>query len=606
MIFRGLKENYQFLKKCWALMAHEKVLIFSFMFFASIATLTEGVGISLLVPVLETQTNQSTFSNVPILREFSALFEGMEPREKLKNIAIVLGVVLILRGLLTYIVEAMITIIPFRMQRQLMMRGYRSLLTADFQYFSEKGIGDHLNSLREWGISATQLLTSLSVVFYNTILLFVYLGMMLAISWELAIIAALFVGGLTTVLKIFLSERLIKIGKVLSFKTASLNSTMHETMTGMRFIKLSAAESVMTSTYEERLFEQFRQKIKLHLHQNITSPFLTTVSGIFVCLLLFSAAFVEGSLETWLSNLLMFLFLVSRLLSPISRINIARNNIASNKFALEMLDEFFEETSRRAQKSGKNKFSGVQNNIKFENVSFGYQSGEEQILKNLSVDIPAGKMVAIVGPSGSGKSTFISLLTRFYEAQEGSISIDGTNIKDIDIYDFRKRVGVVSQDVFIFNESVKNNLTFSLNDISQQKLEEAVKLAAADGFISEMTDQFDTEVGDSGMRLSGGQQQRLAVARAILRDPEILILDEATSNLDTYTEKAIQEAVETLRKDKTIIVIAHRLSTIQHADKVIVLKEGEVIEEGTHNSLIKAKGAYWDMVSHQQLNLVDD
>ncbi len=588
------------------MMLQEKWMFIIFLALSVLAALTEGLGISMLVPILESQANQSLFNGVPFLKEFSFLFGGMTPSQKLQNVAIILSVVFLFRGVLLYFVGLLTGGIPLRIQRALYARGYKALLDVEYGYFIERGVGDHLNNLTELGQRLSQLLASFASAVYSLILLVVYLVLMLSLSWKLALLAMVFVGTVTSVLKFIMSGPLHRVGEDMSHKNAQLSEITYETMTGMKFIKMSAAEDIMVSQYNTRLVEKISTQVKVVMYQSLSSPFLMTAAGLFVSALLFGYSYTQKGSQEWLSELLMFLFLLMRLLSPVSQINAARGLVFAHFSALDKLDKFFKETARRKQKTGTHPFSGIRQAIEFENVEFQYPQSHEKAIRGLSMRLEAGQMVAVVGPSGAGKSTLVSLLTRFFDLQHGVIKIDGVDLQDINIGELRRRISVVSQDIFIFNDTVTKNLSFAVEGVTDEDIRRAAKLAAADEFISAMPEGYDTVLGDRGVRLSGGQQQRIAIARAILRNPKILIFDEATSHLDTFTERAIQDAVEVMRKGRTILVIAHRLSTIRRADKVIVLKAGKVVEQGTHDALMSARGAYWDMVSHQNLDLVND
>ena len=606
MITNKLVQYSQFIRTCWGLIAQERRLFMVFLFLSVIAALTEGVGVTLLIPILESNANAPQFSTIPLMKDISALFEGLDTGERLQRVAILLGVVLLIRGVLLYLVDMLSGVIPLRLQKQFFKRGYESLLHVEYSYFTERDIGEHTNSLNDWSLYVTQLLTSFASAIYNTILLLMYLALMVTVSWQLAALVVVFVVFLTMVLKAFTTGPLSQASIDVSNKTAALNETAFETISGMNFIKMSAAEGVMKNIYNSRLGQKIATQTRLVVIQSIPHPFMATSAGIFVCLLLYGGSVWGGGGSDWLSHLLLFLFLLLRLLGPVSQVNVARALVVGHLYSLERLEQFFAESKRRMQPSGSEPFTGLKQGIKLDHLNFQYPESDERAIHDLSLDIPAGKMVAIVGPSGSGKSTLVSLLTRFYDPQGGSITIDGVDLCKFDVYDLRRHISVVSQDIFIFNDTVANNLAFSVDDVSREEIEQAAKLAAADEFISEMAGGYDAKLGDRGVRLSGGQQQRIAIARAILRKPDLLIFDEATSHLDTFTEKAIQDAVEVLREGRTVLVIAHRLSTIRRADKVIVIKDGQLVEQGTHDQLMAAQGAYWDMVNHQTLDLVDD
>jgi ABC-type multidrug transport system fused ATPase/permease subunit len=285
---------------------------------------------------------------------------------------------------------------------------------------------------------------------------------------------------------------------------------------------------------------------------------------------------------------------------------VARTRIASTMFAFEQLQKFYQETAERVQPNGTVMAGPIRKGVALDKVEFTYEGAERRTISAMSMTIERGRMVAIVGPSGAGKTTLVGLIARLYDPQAGRILVDGEDVRSFDIRSWRRRIAVVAQDTFIFNASVVVNIAFGHEDATIEQVRTAARLAAADTFIEALPRGYDTILGDRGVRLSGGQQQRIAIARAILADPDLLILDEATSNLDTINERAIQNAMSQLSKDRTLLVIAHRLSTIQKADNVVVMDAGRIVEQGRHQELLARRGAYWEMVEQQRLDLVDE
>jgi ABC-type multidrug transport system fused ATPase/permease subunit len=287
-------------------------------------------------------------------------------------------------------------------------------------------------------------------------------------------------------------------------------------------------------------------------------------------------------------------------------ITTSRNAILLHMDAMDEFGPWVERARTQFQQDGDRPFLGLEKCIRFENITFSYSKDSGNVLKNLSFVIPKSKMVAIVGPSGSGKSTVVSLLGRLYDPQEGAILVDDCDLRDYKIDTWRRRISVVSQNIFLLNDTVERNLIFGLiRPIDECEVRRAAELAACSEFIESLPQGYQTLLGERGTRLSGGQQQRIAIARAILADPQVLILDEATSHLDSITERAIQKAMISFQDDRTLIVIAHRMSTIRRAERIIVLDDGMVIEQGTHETLMRARGRYWDLIEHQKLDIVE-
>jgi ABC-type multidrug transport system fused ATPase/permease subunit len=313
----------------------------------------------------------------------------------------------------------------------------------------------------------------------------------------------------------------------------------------------------------------------------------------------------DSNSTAWFNLILLFLFFMFRLTGPVNSINMARARIVASVPAFTALMDFYRDAERRRQPNGTLPAGPLRKGLRFEDVTFRYKPEEAPVINDLSATIERGQMVAIVGPSGAGTSTLMALIARLHDPQQGRILIDGADLRDLDIRTWRRRLAVVAQDVFIFNETVAHNIRLGRDEVPMDRVRAAAELAAAAEFIDALPQGYDTILGDRGVRLSGGQQQRIAIARAILAEPDVLILDEATSNLDTFTERAIQRAIEQVSERCTVVVIAHRLSTIRRADKVLVLESGCLREEGAHRDLLRRRGTYWEMVEHQRLDLVE-
>jgi subfamily B ATP-binding cassette protein MsbA len=290
------------------------------------------------------------------------------------------------------------------------------------------------------------------------------------------------------------------------------------------------------------------------------------------------------------------------LVEPFKRISNASYNIQKGLISFQRIKDVLDVENTIIEKENAVVLNNFSSKIKYENVSFSYNNFDgKEVLKNISFEITKGKMIALVGLSGSGKSTLVDLLCRFYDISSGSIHIDGIDLRNMQIASLRKQISIVSQEPILFNDSVKNNIAFGMDGATDEKIENACKIANAHSFITKLENGYDTMIGDRGMTLSGGERQRLTIARAVLRNSPILILDEATSSLDSESEKLVQDALTNLMKDRTSIVIAHRLSTIQHADEILVMQQGEIVERGTHNNLIDKNGVYSKLVSLQMM-----
>lgn len=606
MIAKKIRSYLTFTRQCLVLLAGERLLFSSFIFLSVIGALTEGMTISLLIPLLDAQ-GQGRLSDIPVLGSVSHLFAGFTPNGRIEAVAGAMAGLVILRSLLQYSVDVLAALMPVRLERRLSQRSYKALLGVQISYIHTHDYGALLNGVYGWSQRVAGILSVVAAVLWNLFIVAIYIAMMVAVSWKLTAFVVAFLLVISQVMKALFTGPLQRAGAQLSEAYARVNQLIMESIGGIKMIRLATAEPEMIRTYEHAFGELSASRRRTAKFQAMSAPLLSVTAGLLVCLLLFTnAALREGEPTTWIGAILLFLFLMFRLMGPVTTLNSTRNRIVSEMNAFEMLHAFYAETDAQQEPRGGIPAEPLKQGITFENVSFAYDQADQEALRGISTSLDRGKMIAVVGPSGAGKTTLIALVARLYDPQRGRLLIDGIDLKNLDVRTWRKRIAVVTQDVFIFNDTVAKNIAFGQGAVSLDRIRAAARLAAADTFIDELPQGYETVLGDRGVRLSGGQQQRISLARAILADPDLLILDEATSHLDTFTERAIQTAVEQMSNERTVLVIAHRLSTIRRADKVIVMDDGRIVEEGRHDELLAAHGRFWKMVEHQRLDLVDE
>jgi subfamily B ATP-binding cassette protein MsbA len=534
------------------------------------------------------------------------LFADLAPDIRIQAVAVAIAVVTIVRNGVQYLIDVMGAIFPLRLERRLSLRGYAALMAVEIAYIQEKDFGTHSNATSGWPSRVTDMLNNLGVIIWSLMTVAVYGGMMMMVSWRLTAFAVVFVLIVSAALKWFFSGVLHRAGTALTTAQTSLSQAIMESLTGMKVVRLTAAEPVMTRRFSQALDRLNRLQRRIAMVTALGPFLMATAAGLFICALLYgSAAMHRDEPAAWVASLLLFLFLLFRLMGPVNRINLARSRVVSNMHAFDMLNAFYRETDERRQSNGTRVAAPLRQGVVLEGVTFAYKSSEATVIDKLSVKIERGKTVAIVGPSGAGKTTLIGLITRLYDPLEGRILVDGVDLREFDVRSWRQRLAVVTQDTFIFNDTVARNIGFGRENAPIDRIEAAAKLAAASDFIEQLPQKYDTPLGDRGVRLSGGQQQRIAIARAILADPDLLIFDEATSHLDIFTEREIQAAMGRLSENRTLMVVAHRLSTIRNADIVLVMDKGRLVEHGTHRELLARRGIYWQMVMHQRLDLAD-
>jgi ABC-type multidrug transport system fused ATPase/permease subunit len=584
------------------------------------------VSIPMLIPFLQIllgqqipPTQKPDFQwNIKILTEtfYYQLGHIIEVNGKERALIYVCGGMITLfffKNLFRYLALFFITPTLNGIVRDIRQEIFDKTLRLPLSYFSDERKGDLMSRVTAdvqevlWGI-----LNAVEVLVREPLLIIGALGIMLYISPTLT--------GFVFILLLLTGFIIGSIGKSLKKESSELQgqlgsmvSVLDEALGGTRVIKAFNAEQYQREKFAKENNNFLRLLISVDLRRYLASPVTEFLGIAVVCILIwFGFKRVEiGELTP--ASFLAFLYAFFTVIEPAKSFSSSTYNVRKGAGALDRIEEILnaEETIQDAETT--TDLPSFKHAIEYRNVSFFYKNGEKQILKNINLTIPKGKVVALVGASGAGKSTIADLLPRFYDVTatperdeatgiKGGIFIDGVNIKDLKVKDLRDFMGIVTQEAVLFNDTIYNNIVFGKTDVTIADVEAAAKAANAHEFIQNTEGGYQTNIGDRGMKLSGGQRQRLTIARALLRNPDILILDEATSALDSESEKLVQQALTKLMKGRTALVIAHRLSTVQHADEIIVMNDGEIVERGTHDELFKQGGAYRKLVELQGLN----
>ena len=500
------------------------------------------------------------------------------------------------------------TIIPIRtgIVRDIRNQLYQKITSLSLGFFSEERKGDIIARMSgDVQEVENSIMSSLDMLFKNPILILFYFCTLIFISWQLTLFTILFVPPFGWFMG-FVGRKLKAKSITAQALWSDTMSMVEETLSGLRIIKAFCAEDKMNGRFDQ-VNSDYRNNIMIvNIRQQMAHPmseFLGTVLIVIVLwfggILVLDYGHIDGP------TIIFYLVMLYSIINPLKEFSKASYNIPKGLASMERIDKILQAEVEIKDKENPEHINSFEHQIEFRHVSFAYTDNKTDelvyVLKDINLVIPKGKTVALVGQSGSGKSTMVDLIPRYYDVQEGEVLIDGINVKDLAVHDLRQLIGNVNQEAILFNASFKDNIRFGKTDATDEEIANAAKIANAYEFITKSEHGFDTNIGDRGGRLSGGQRQRVSIARAILKNPPILILDEATSALDTESERLVQDALEKLMKTRTTVAVAHRLSTIKHADEICVLHEGKIVERGTHDELIEKDEYYKKLHDMQQV-----
>jgi len=514
-------------------------------------------------------------------------------------ISVLLVILAFFRNLSRYLAMYVLVPVRFGVVRDVRNKLFDKIVDLPLKYFSEKRKGDIMSRLTsdvqqvEWCI-----MNSIEVAFKSPIMIIGFLSLMLFISLKLTLFVFLLlpIAGLVIGL---ISRTIRKASAVGQSLVGNLFSIIEETIGGLRIVKGFVAEPTTKERFHKQNDHYFKTMRKMLRRRDLSSPLSEFLSILVVVVVLwFGTKMVIGESITG-PMFITFIIAFSQIISPAKSFSSAYYFIQQGLASIDRIEHVLEDPMDIPEIENAQTLAALTDNISYENVQFAYETNP--VIKGIDLKIEKGQTIALVGQSGSGKSTMVDLLMRFHDVQGGQIKIDGTDIKEYKVKSLRSLFGIVSQEAILFNDTVRNNIAFGNPNATIQEIEAAAKAANAHDFIMAMEDGYDAIIGDKGDKLSGGERQRLTIARALLKNPPILILDEATSNLDAKSERLVQDAINKLVANRTSIVIAHRLSTIQHADNIVVLNEGQIAEQGTHSELLAKNGAYKKLVQLQEL-----
>jgi len=555
---------------------------------------TEGFSVLLVIPMLEGlgQETQNVTANNKILTFVNDLFRDVPQDRLLQTAALVFVVMTVIRAGVAMLSSTTQSWLQYRLDRQLREEVYNQILTLSYEELNQRRDSDWqliLNSETGKAAGAVFGIVSMMSSFFTML---VYLSVLVVVSWQMTLVGTvlmLIVFSLLTGL-VRVADR---VGQRRFNDALAVQYGTFETVNAKRIIRIMQQQDYEREHYYQLLRKLQNSLMLLRIVTESSRQLLEVlVIGLLALLLILGGVVLQVDQTALIPVLSAFILILYRMLPHVLALNAQRTTISADLASVRSIIKILETDDVYFVKDGHTPYQQLKDRILFENVSFQYAKREQSALYDISLEIKQGETVALVGSSGAGKSTLADLLTRLYDPKSGRILVDGVDLRDLRLSDWRRLIGVVSQDTFVFNNTIAYNISYGAFDASQEEIERAASNANAHDFIMQLPQAYQTRVGDRGVLLSGGQRQRLAIARAILRDPPILILDEATAALDSENERLIQAALDRLSQNRTALVIAHRLSTILNADKIVVLQDGRIIEVGTHAGLLEKNGRY--------------
>jgi subfamily B ATP-binding cassette protein MsbA len=559
------------------------------------AAILEGVGLSFLLPIVETAQSSGPPSQEGLVGAFYTVYQFLNVPFTLEYIIAGVAVVMTARYVSSFLVAWFKAKLQTEYVRELQTQSFRGALNARIAYFDEKGSDDILNNIVTQARYAGRVIQRVIDVIEQTLLSLMYLLIALILAPVFTIVTGVLLGGVLFGLRTIV-ESGYDVGGRVAKANEEVQSAVQAGTQGIRDVKLFGMSAELFSNFKQSVDRFAESSIALRRNQAALDNFYQLATAVTVFALIY-AAFRFSSLS--LGGLGVFLFAMFRLAPRVSNLNTKIYAIEGDLPHLLRTQEFIREMDRQVEPSeGEAPVPNRITTTEFDDVSFAYETSE-QILDGLSFSVDRGEFVAFVGPSGAGKSTIISLLTRMYEPDKGEIRANGTPIDRFPVDQWRSRISVVRQNPYVFNETLRYNITIGDRDVSEENLREVCEIAQVSEFVDDLPNGYDTVLGDEGVRLSGGQRQRVSIARALLKDADILVLDEATSDLDSGLEEKVHRSIERMERDYAMLVIAHRLSTVTNADRILTFEQGTIVERGTHEELVDQNGIYATLYSTQ-------
>jgi len=573
--------------------------------FSALAALSSGLSIGILIPLLQSPgAAPLSATDFQLVNRVLRFITGMPLTERIRFVALALILITIAETGFSYVVNLLSSLMQIRLVNELRSAAFRQLLEVEIRFLYKQESGNLFTILTQYTSQAGQMLATLAQAVVSLFTVGVYAAFMLVVSWQLTLLAVVWLGVLSSLLRGRLGRRIKLAALRVNRASEELHSTLLETLSAMKLIRLAGKEEAFEGKLAQAQEKLDGSLLKRRSIDSLSKPLFQAINTLSLSLLLFASTIFLPStsrIEPWLGAMVPFIIIIFRLIGPTAAVNHARIKVEEAEPDMASIERLIARGDKLYLVDGARPFLELCDRIEFQDVHFGYGAAEAPVLRHVSFEIPKGKMTAIVGTSGAGKTTLVDLLLRLYDPQSGRIVIDGVDLRELRLKDWQATIAVVAQDTFLFADTVRDNLCFLKEDATDEEIGRAARMAQAEEYIGGLPEGYETQLGERGVRLSAGERQRIAIARAILSNRPVLVLDEATSNLDSPAERLIQTAIANMVKDRTVLAVAHRLSTIRHADNIVVLEKGMVAEQGTHAQLIDKKGIYAKLVRMQSL-----
>jgi subfamily B ATP-binding cassette protein MsbA len=571
-------------------------------FLGLLSSAANVLSLSLIFPFIETlQGGSGGLASESRLGFLIPYFQQFSTRTQVQLVAAGLFATQLVKGVVKYLSSRLISYQRVLFDLNLRQDIFDQILALEMRYINQDKVANLYTILRQFSSDSASAAKRMLKFIPRSATLIGYLVAVVLVSWKLTL-ASLVLAGITLLAIEVIIRFIRRMSRKINVLRVRLKHRALESLNALKVIHTFGREDHARDRYREELRTYQSNKYRRTLASAAVTPvYNTLMMGMFAAILIAGTFLLDTSTATWVGLLSMFIIVLMRLMGPTGKFAKMKSTFSKRLPSVAKVADFLDESDKPFLDDGEVPYDGLDERLRLEDVWFRYDEEDEWALRGVDLEVPKGSTVALVGSSGAGKSTLVDLVARLYDPTEGRVRVDGRDLRDHRIRGWRRHLAVVGQDTFLFNESAMENIRYGRLDASDEEVREAARRANAHEFLVSLPDGYDTELGERGVRLSGGQKQRIAIARAILADPDLLLLDEATSSLDTDTEQQVQQALDDVSEDRTVIAIAHRLSTIQDADVIAVMEDGEIVERGTHDELIDQRGAYHRYVEMQEL-----